>query len=211
MTVLQWDQIGDRRFEAGVDRGVLYTLDGVAVPWNGLVSVTENTEREVKSYYLDGIKYLDHQVLGAYSGKLGAYTYPDELDTLLGQHDFAPGVILHDQRSQMFHLSYRTRVGNDLSGIDYGYKIHIVYNIQANPSSVSFGTIGDNPAPGLFEWSLTGTPSQMFGIYPTSHVSLHSLAIDPDTLVMLEDLIYGTSETDPSLPGLVDLMALVTP
>lgn len=211
MTALEWDKVGARRYETGIDRGVLYTLDGAAVPWNGLVSVAEDTEREVKSYYLDGVKYLDHQVLGAYSAKLGAYTYPDELDGILGHHDFAPGVVLHDQRSQMFHLSYCTRVGNDLSGIDYGYKIHIVYNIQANPTSVSFGSLQDNPTPGLFEWTLTGTPSQMFGIYPTSHISLHSLGIDPDILSMLEDLIYGTTETDPSLPGLVDLLALVSP
>src|SRR4051812_9206458 len=101
MTALAWDQVGTRRYETGIDRGVLYTLDGVAVPWNGLVSISEDLEREVKSYYLDGVKYLDHQVLGAYAAKLGAYTYPDELDALLGLHDFAPGVVLHDQRSQM--------------------------------------------------------------------------------------------------------------
>jgi hypothetical protein len=208
MTTLTWDQVGSRRYETGIDRGVLYTLDGVAVPWNGLVSISENLEREVKSYYLDGVKYLDHQVVGAYAAKLGAYTYPDELDALLGQEEFAPGVVVHDQRAQMFHLSYRTRVGNDVDGIDHGYKIHIVYNILASPSSVDFGTLSNSAAAELFQWDLTGTPAQMFGVHPTSHISLHSRGIDPDTLLMLEELIYGTSETDPSLPGMVDLLAL---
>lgn len=209
MTALQWDQVGERRFETGIDRGVLYTLDGVVVPWNGLVSISENKSREVKSYYLDGIKYLDHHVPGDYAAKLGAYTYPDEIDELLGESSYAPGVVLHDQRTQLFHLSYRTREGNDTDGIDAGYKIHIVWNIIAVPSDVSFNTLGDNPSPGLFEWNLSGTPSQMFGIRPTNHISLHSRNIDPEVLVDLEALLYGTEESDPNLPSLVDLLALV--
>lgn len=209
MTVLAWDQLGERRYETGIDRGVLYLPNGDAVPWNGLVSISENKARDIKSYYLDGIKYLDYQVPGEYSAKLGAYTYPDELEEVLGDASYVPGVVLHDQKSQMFHLSYRTREGNDLGGIDAGYKIHIVWNITASPSDVSFGTIGQDPTPGLFEWNLTGTPSKMFGIRPTSHISLHSRSIDSDLLIDLEDQLYGTETTDASLPNLVDFFALV--
>jgi hypothetical protein len=57
MTVLEWDKIGDRRYETGVDRGVLFPPNGPAVPWNGLTAITETVSREVKSYYVDGVKY----------------------------------------------------------------------------------------------------------------------------------------------------------
>lgn len=210
MTELVWDQIGDRRYETGIDRGVLFLPDGTAVPWNGLTSVVENRTREVKSYYIDGIKYLDHHVPGSYSSKLQAFTYPDELEELLGNPEFVPGVVLHDQgHARLFNLSYRTRVGNDVDGIDHGYKIHLLYNLLASPSDYAFHSLSDSVTPELFEWNLTGTPSQMFGIRPTSHISLDSRTIDPAKLSDLEELIYGTSLVDPSLPTLVDLLAMV--
>src|SRR4051812_21172071 len=209
MTVLEWDKIGDRRYETGVDRGVLFTQDGIAVPWNGLTSVTETVSREVKSYYIDGIKYLDHHIPGSYSAKLQAFTYPDELETLLGMAEYAPGVFLHDQRTKLFHLSYRTLIGNDIEGTEHGYKIHIVYNILAVPSDKAMDSISDSVSLDPFEWELSGTPSLMFGVRPTAHISLDSRKIDSTLLDTLEGLIYGTAELDPSLPSLVDLLALV--
>jgi len=209
MTTLVWDQIGERRFETGVDHGVLY-LPTLTVPWNGLISVSETLSREVKPYYIDGIKFLDHHVPGSYAAKLQAFTYPDELDDLIGTSEFAPGVFVHDQgQPKLFNLSYRTQVGNDLLGSDYAYKIHILYNLLAIPSDTTLGTISESPAVQAFEWSLFGTPSQMFGIRPTSHVSLESRTIDPALLSSIEELLYGSEDSDPNLPGLVDLLALV--
>jgi hypothetical protein len=212
MTALEWDKVGERRFEAGLDRGVLYLLDGRAVAWNGLTQVSEDASREVKEYWLDGVKYLDHFIPGAYSGKLQAFTYPDELEEIVGNRQFAPGVFLHDQPTQMFHLSYRTKVGNDVDGVDHGYKLHILYNLQINPSSGDANTIGQEIAPGVLEWNLSGTPAQMFGVRPTSHISLHSRAMDPEVLATLEALLYGTdgvTPTDPELPDLVTLLGLI--
>lgn len=211
MTALEWDKVGDRRFETGVDRGVLFLLDGTAVPWNGLTSVSETRTREVKSYYLDGVKYLDYHVPGTYAGKLQAFTYPEELEPLLGDAEFAPGVVAHDQRASLFHLAYRNRVGNDLQGSELGYRIHILYNLTASQSDVSFGSADNNVAAQEFEWNLSGTPSQMFGIRPTSHVSIDSTRIDPDLLAEIEVLLYGTAEADPALPDLVTLLGMVSP
>jgi hypothetical protein len=225
MTALVWDQVGERRYETGIDRGVIYLPDDNVVAWNGLTSITENKEREVSSYYIDGIKYLDHHVPGSFSARLQAFTYPDELDELLGTPAFAPGVFIHDQRVSMFNLSYRTLIGNDLDSIDHGYKLHILYNITATPGSASFDSIGATLDPKPFEWTLSGTPATMFGIRPTSHISLDSRTIDSVLLVELEELIYGkapeeipdpenpgewiTVSNDPILPGIVDLLALV--
>jgi hypothetical protein len=209
MSKLEWDKVGDRRYETGIDRGVLYMLDGRTIPWNGLTSVAENTDREVKSYYADGVKYLDRHIPGSFSAKLQAFTYPDELDELLGTSQFVPGVFIHDQRANPFHLSYRTHVGNDVDGIDHGYKLHILYNIMASLGSSAFDTVGENTAPKQFEWALTGTPSSMFGIRPTCHISIHSRSIDPGLLSSIEDLIYGTESINPVLPSLVDLLSQI--
>lgn len=209
MTALEWDQVGERRFETGVDRGVLFLPDGSAVPWNGLTEVTENRTREVKSYYMDGVKFLDHHVPGSFSGKIKAYTYPDELEELMGNMEFAPGVVAHDQRAGIFNLSYRTLVGNDLEGSDHGYKIHILYNLMASASDVVFTSIGAEVTPQVFEWSISGTPEHMFGIRPTAHISIDSRRIDSELLETLEAFLYGTAELDPALPGPVELLGLV--
>jgi hypothetical protein len=209
MTKLVWDQAGERRYETGIDRGVLFLSDGGVVPWNGLVSVAETRSREVKSHYIDGIKYLDRHVPGSYEAKLSAFTYPDELDALMGTTEFIPGVTLHDQRARYFHLSYRTLVGNDVDGTEHGYKVHLVYNVMASPGDVSFNSLSASPTPQLFEWNLTGTPNLMFGIRPTSHISLDSRHADPVTLTFIEETIYGTELLDPSLPPLVDLLGLL--
>lgn len=210
MTALVWDQVGERRYETGVDRGVLYPPSGYAVPWNGLISVNETVSREVKSYYVDGIKFLDHHVPGSYSAKLSAFTYPDEMDELIGTQEFVPGVFVHDQRSpRLFNLSYRTLVGNDVEGLDHAYKIHILYNLLAIPDDVTYSTNGESVEPQAFGWSISGTPAQMFGIRPTSHISLDSRRIDSAMLETLEEILYGSDEEDPSLPGLVDLLSMV--
>jgi len=211
MTVLEWDKTGDRRFETGVDRGVLYLRDGAAVPWNGLTSISEETSREVKSYYLDGVKYLDHHVPGSYAATLSAFTYPDELDALMGNEEFAPGVILHDQKSSVFHLSYRTKIGNDVEGVDFGYRLHILYNIMAVSNGAAMSSIGDAVTPSAFEWALTGTPANMYGVRPTSHISLDSRHLDSLQLVAIENLLYGTEEDEPTMPDAVDLLEMLDP
>lgn len=208
MTALAWDQVGDRQYETGLDRGVLYLQNGTAVAWNGLTSLNENRSREVKSFYTDGIKYLDHYILAEFSANLTAYTYPDELDALLGDAEYAPGVSLYDQRPKQFGLSYRTKIGNDLDP-EAGYKIHILWNLLASPADVPFASGGAQVAPVAFSWSLTSTPTQILGARPTSHISLNSLKMNPEVLAEVEARIYGTETTNPSLPTLVDFLNLI--
>jgi hypothetical protein len=210
MTALVWDQIGERRFETGVDHGVLYLSTGEAVPWNGLVSVNEITGRETKPFYIDGTKFLDHNVPGSYAAKLTAYTYPDEMDEFVGNKEYVSGVFVHDQPiSEFFHLSYRTGVGNDVDGMDHAYKIHILYNLMAVLADTTLGTIGQTAAAEAFEWTIFGTPSVATGLRPTSHISLDSRRIDPIVLAAVEERLYGSVSDDPDLPTLIELLALV--
>lgn len=209
MTGLVWDQVGDRRYETGVDRGVLFLPDGRVVPWNGLTSVTENLGREVKGYFIDGIQYLAHQVPGSYSAKLQAFTYPDELDELLGIAEFQAGVSIHDQRAKMFHMSYRTLIGNDMSGTDYAYKIHILWNVLATMSDRTYNSLSDTLSPTPFEWNLVGVPSLMFGQRPTSHISIDSRHVPEGLLRDVELYLYGDETSDPGLPGTVDFLGFL--
>lgn len=211
MTQVVWDDVGTRRFEIGLERGVLYPRDAPGVPWNGLVAVDEVRSGEIQSVYQDGIRYLYYQIPGSYAAKLRAFTYPDELDALVGAPDWqAPGLQLHDQRGGgLFGLSYRTRVGNDLEGIGLGYRLHLIYNVAAAPSDFSYDTIdsGINVSP--LEWNLAGLPdTSMASIRPTAHLSLDSRRVTPELLAAVEALIYGTSETDPALPDLSELSAM---
>jgi len=210
VTALVWDKIGDRKYETGVDHGVLYLSSGSAVPWNGLVSVVESRTREVKSYYLDGVKYLDHLIPGDYSAKIQAYTYPEEMEVLLGTVDYAPGVTVYDQLTHRFSLSYRTGVGNDLEGLNYGYKIHVVYNVTATPNDVSFETVGESVSPQPFEWDLKGLPNRLVGMRPSCHISLDSRKVNPTILQSVEDRLYGSASLNPSLPGFSALLAMVS-
>lgn len=206
MTKIEWDKVEDRTYEAGVDRGVLYPLDESGVAWNGMVSVNEKISREVKPYFLDGIKYLDHYVPGSYAATLQAFTYPEALDKILGIHDFAPGVRVHDQRVGMFHLSYRTLIGDPLDGLDLGYKLHLVYNLTANPADNAFNSLADQVTANVFSWEISGIQTTMFGIRPTNHLSFDSRTTDPTVLADLEAGLYGTDVTDPAMPDLITLL-----
>lgn len=209
MTALIWDQIGERIFQTGVDRGVLYLSDGTVVPWNGLSGLEENSPKDSNSYYLDGTKYLETLSPGDFSGRLKAFTYPSEFDEVNGVATVAPGLAYYDQRSKMFNLSYRTRVGNDVAGPNLGYKIHLLYNLVANPEIVNFETLSSASKPVEFSWTLSGVPPKIRrGYRPTIHISIDSTKTDPDTLQTIENILYGTAVTNPRLPSIDELTDL---
>jgi hypothetical protein len=205
MAELVWDEAGERRYETGVDRGVLYHPLAGAIAWNGLIGVTDNTSRESQSYFLDGMKYLEQQKPHPYSGSLSAFTYPDELDWLLGVVEPHPGARVHDQVARPFHLSYRTKVGNDTEGVNHGYKLHVIYNVLANPADSSIGTIGDNAEATAFQWDLTAVQIQLPLHRPTSHISFDTGRIDPAKLAAIEAEIYTAGA---ALPSMEDLLAM---
>jgi hypothetical protein len=207
MATLVWDEVGKRIYQAGVDRGVLYLHDGTVAVWNGLTNVEESSNSELKVFHLDGVKYLEKLIPGDFSGKLTAFTYPEEFDAINGIAGFSPGLTYHNQPAKSFNLSYRTQIGNDLEGIEYGYKIHILYNVIANPDPYSFDTAQDSGAqPIEFGWTLTGTPPKMIHKFrPTVHVSIDSRTTPPDVLQMIESKLYGTDVSGASLPSLQEL------
>lgn len=205
MATLVWDEVSEKIYQTGIEHGVLYLHDGTVAPWNGLIDIEESSNSELKSFYLDGVKFLESLSPGDFQGKLKAYTYPDEFDSVNGLAVVAPGLTYYEQPPRSFNLSYKTRVGNDVEGTDYGYKIHILYNILANPDSHSFGSISESTNAVEFSWSLTGTPPKIGRVRPTVHLSIDSRTTPPEILALLEKTLYGTPTTNPSLPPITEI------
>jgi hypothetical protein len=208
MSTLTWDEVGERVYQTGVDRGVLYLLDGTSIPWNGLVSVSETNDVETSPVYFDGMKISDLPVIGDFNGTIQAFTYPDELTELEGYSSMRPGVVLGDQNPGVFNLSYRTLVGNDLNS-DAGYKIHILYNVTAIPKDRTFNTVSDNPEATMFEWDITAVPEEIDGFRPTAHFIINSIDLDPWLLEDLEAKLYGTDLIEPEFMSLSELVTFM--
>jgi len=208
MTALVWDQSGERVYQTGVDRGVLYLPDGIAVPWNGLTSIEDTTSKENNDIFLDGVKVLEYVIPGDFSANLKAFTYPVEFDNINGiqRSTDVPGLRVHDQPPKLFSLSYRTKIGNDLAGIDAGYLIHLLYNVIANSDAHESPTINESTSPTEFSWVLSARPvTGSFNWRPTAHVSVDSRDVDPTYLQAFEDILYGTTEVEPRFPALSEV------
>ena len=214
MAKLLWDQSGDRTYETGTDRGVLFPMgtDGGyenGVAWNGLTSVSENpTGAEPNPLYADNIKYLNLISAEEFGATVEAYTYPPEFALCDGSAEIAPGVTIGQQVRRKFGLSYRTTIGNDVRGNDYGYKIHLIYNATAQPSQKAYQTINESPDAITFSWEISTEPIEIPGFRPSASITIDSTKVPSAKLAELEDLLYGTAAEESSLPLPAALIAL---
>ncbi len=205
MTALLWDQTGERRYETGVERGVLYIptagVYSTGVAWNGLVSVSEAPSgAEPTALYADNIKYLNLFSAEEFGATIEAFTYPNEFNQFDGIAVPQAGVFIGQQTRKTFGLSYRTKIGNDVAGNDLGYKIHLIYGATAAPSEKAYTTINDSPEAITFSWELSTVPVTVTGLKPTSIVVVDSTKVQAAPLLVLENHLYGTAGTDPRLP-----------
>lgn len=214
MAVLTWDEVGDRLYETGVDHGVLYIPDesGVydnGVAWNGLVTVTETPSgAEANPQYADNIKYLNLYSAEEFGATIEAFTYPDEFAVFDGIAYPEAGVAVAQQARRTFGLSYRTLIGNDIDGTDYGYKLHLLYGLTASPSEKAYTTINDSPEAITFSWEVSSLPVPVTDLRPTSVITIDSTKVDASALAALEDLLYGDVSNDPSLPSPDEVIAI---
>lgn len=206
MVQLQWDQVGERLYETGVDHGVLYIPDNNGVydngyAWNGLTTVTESPSgAEPSAQYADNIKYLNLISAEEFGATIEAFTYPDEFAQCDGTALPEPGVAIGQQSRRSFGLCYRTRVGNDVEGTDHGYKLHLIYGATAAPSEKAYATINDSPEAITFSWAVTTTPVEVPGFKPSAQIIIDSTQVDAEGLEALEDALFGTVGTEPRLP-----------
>lgn len=206
MSKLVWDKTGERYYETGVKQGVLYVQDAQGaypngVAWNGLTAVTESPSgAEANPLYADDIKYLNLISAEEFGATVEAYTYPPEFEACDGSAEIAPGVSIGQQARKAFGMCYRTVLGNDVAGNDYGYKLHMIYGAKAAPSEKGYATINDSPEAITFSWELTTTPVAVAGFKPTACLTIDSTKVDASKLAALEDILYGSDSEEARLP-----------
>ena len=205
MSKLVWDNTGERLYETGVSKGVLYIpTSGVyskGVAWNGLTAVTESPSgAEATPLYADDIKYLNLMSNEEFGCTIEAYTYPDEFAECDGSASLTEGVYIGQQARKTFGFCYRTVLGNDTESNDHGYKLHLVYGCLAAPSEKSYATINDSPEAITFSWEVSTTPVNVTGHKPTACITIDSTKADPTKLATLEAKLYGSESTEAMLP-----------
>jgi len=208
MTQLVWDDTGKRFYETGVDRCVLYLMEGngeypLGIPWNGLVSLTESPSgAEPTPLYGDNVKYLTLSSIEQFAATLEAYTYPEEFDECDGSKEIMvdTGGRVSQQPRKKFGLVYRTKLGNDVAGQDLGYKLHLLYGCLASPSEKAYATINDSPEAITFSWEISTTPINVTGFQPTSLITIDSTQCSVQGLSRLEDQLFGSAGITANLP-----------
>lgn len=202
---LEWDKTGERTYETGVDRGVVYPQVGGIYPkgaaWNGLTNVTLSPSgAEATPLYANNKKYLNLVSLEELSGSIEAYTYPDEFAECNGYAELTPGVRIGQQKRKGFGFSYRTLIGNDTDGTAYGYKITLVYGALAAPSEDANASINDSPEAKTMSWEFSTTPVEVEGFEPTASLEVVCTKENKTKVAALEAILYGSGETEARLP-----------
>ena len=204
MPKIKWDQTGERYYETGVSKGVLYPYANNAyakgVAWNGLINVSESPEgAEATPLYADNIKYLNLMSAEEFKATIEAYTYPDEFAACNGEASLEEGISIGQQKRSQFGLSYQTKIGNDVDS-ELGYKIHLVYGALAAPSEKAYATVNDSPEAITFSWEISTTPVEVPGFKPTASLVIDSTKVDPTKLAEFEKKLYGDETNEATLP-----------
>ena len=196
---LVWDKTGERFYETGADRGVLYPQSSTGTypqgyVWNGLTAVTESPGgAEPTDLWADNIKYASLRSAETFSGTIEAYTYPEAFEACDGSASLGEGVTIGQQTRNPFGFSYRTKIGNDTANDgDDGYKIHLLYGLTASPSEKAYSTINDSPDAITMSWEVDSNPVAVTGHKPTSTLVIDSTKIEATKLKAIEDILYGT-------------------
>lgn len=227
MSRIEWDLTGERFFEGGVEKGVVYPAKTdengqVTYPkgaaWNGLTAVNENPSGgEPTKLWADNIKYAEIMSAEEFGATVEAYMYPDEFAACDGSSSIVKGVSVGQQKRKMFGLSYVTKVGNDVDEFDYGYKIHLVFGAKVSPSEKNRSTINESPEAQTMSWTLSTTPVKVPGVdvdgnpfKPTAHITILSRDLDAEKLKKLEEILYGSETEDARLPLPEELVSILT-
>ena len=202
MGKILFDQIGEKFYELGVSKCVLFVMDkdthnykeGVA--WNGITSISETPEGADKTdIYADNTKYASFRALETFGGTIEAYTYPDEFAECDGSISPKKGLNIGQQGRKTFALAYKTQVGSDVDSEASAYKIHIIYGCTCSPTERSYETINDSPESDPFSWEFDSTPVPIEGYKDTSIITLDSRATEQAAaLKTIEDMIYETGK-----------------
>lgn len=203
---LEWGKVGERTYEQGVDRVVVYLDDGTAVPWSGVVSITESKNVNASAVYFDGNKVNSIVETNSYSASISAITYPDEVSILEGNERINHGIYLTNQYARPFSMSYRTGVGDDINGMFSNYKIHILFGLMLTPANKDYVSINNEPSVMTFEWDISSIPPEVGNYRPTSHITLDENQMPEALKDAIYLSLYGDGTNPPEFSTVEDLI-----
>lgn len=215
MAKLVFDELGKRFYETGVSNAVLFPQadDGTypkGVAWNGITAANESPSgAESNDQYADNMVYLSLTGAEKFEGTIEAFSSPAEFDECDGMKELSKGLTVSQQTRKPFGFAYKSILGNDIKGNDYGYKLHIWYGCKAAPSERSHSTVNDSPEPQNPSWSISSTPVAVPGAKPSSVLTFNSTTTPADKLKKIEDILYGTDEADARLPLPTEILELL--
>lgn len=219
MSMLEWADTGEKLYETGVEKVVLFPqmaggVYGAGVAWSGVTNVSEKpTGAEATAIYADNGKYLNLISNEDLEGSIEAYMYPNEWKECDGSAEIAPGVYISQQSRKGFGLCFRSKIGNDTDGVDHGYKLHIIYGANAAPTEMAYNTINESVEPSAMSWEFKTTPVNVDGCKPTARIVIESTKADSAKLKDLESILYGSDDKESRLPlpdEIASLMATTT-
>lgn len=212
---LEWDPVGEHFYETGTDRGVLYVRNdlgvyGDGVAWNGLTGVNQSPSgAESSPLYANNKKYLNLISDEDFGFTISAYQSPEEFDVCDGQVELAKGVTAGQQERKTFGMTYRTSIGNDTKGTNFGYIIHLVYGATASPSSKEYKSINQDKEAMELQWECSTIPVEHAKLVkPTAHIMINSTKVSSENLKKLEDCLYGSESSTAKLPTIDELLAM---
>lgn len=206
MSKLVWDAVGERFYETGTKKGVLYPMANNAYPtgvaWNGLTAFSASPDGgEANDIWADDIKYLTLRSTENFKGTIEAYTYPDEFAECDGSAWIVPGAKIGQQTRKTFGFSFVSTKGNDTLNDAYGYIIHLIWGATAAPSEKAYSTINDSPEAITFSWEISTIPVDVGTVNGTTYKPFAHMEIDSSKftsqedkakLTALEEALYGT-------------------
>lgn len=215
MAILKWDASGERKYELGVDHGILFVYDNGAykngVVFNGLTSVQESPDgAEANDIWADNMKYGSIRSAENFKGTIEAYIYPPEFAECDGSITLVKGVTVTQQTRKHFGLAYRSNIGSDTTDWSEDYRIHLVYGATASPSERNHETVNDSPEPGQFSWEFDTVPIPVSGYRNTAHIYVTKSECDQTKFKAFEDYLIGTATTESQLPMPEKLKELFT-
>lgn len=186
MALLEWNTNTSGRYISGVSHGVFYGDDGVPIPWNGLISVSEKyqTNEPTPVYNSLGEKYDLHGNVAEKRHSIVCYTYPEEMDDYLGTEYVEEfGFTVDEKPPRKFNMAYR-------SNCDGYYEVHVLLGQIATFGDKTHAT--DTSVPGIsnITMNLQGVPHEVYG---TSHLIFDSR--NPIT-ASAERILFGTRDQD---------------
>lgn len=212
---LVWDQTGERYYETGIDRGVVYPQDASGKypkgeAWNGLISVTKSpTGAEATPLWANNHKYANLYSAEELAFTIEAYMYPDGFAACNGEVELMEGVRIGQQKRSPFGLVYRNWVGNDTAGTKAAYILNIIYGATAKPAEEADTTINESPEAKTMSWECDTVPAEVEGHEPSASLEIDSRKFEASALKALEDALFGTDDKEAYLPLPAEVITLL--